>query len=136
MLAILGLLGVGALCALDSASKKSQMDSKYKKLDKQGAFMKSNYDRFYMIHQDYWDEWHTGNRESFPKEYIVYFERNYEAAKEYIFALTAAKEIEEGYAPVLHPGSYNKFTFDPMARFNSLYREKIKIFNETGKCYF
>lgn len=135
MSAILGLLGLGAICAIDSVNKNAQSKKKCEQLRNQGAFLKRDYQRNDMLFQDYWMDWFAGEGEFVPKEYHAYFHRNPEAAKEYIAALTSAQLIREGLAPIYCIGLYNKNTYDAFGRFNSLYREKIKIFNETGKLY-
>lgn len=135
MPAILTLLAIGAICAVDSANKNAQVKRNYKRLLEQGAFLKRDYEKHKMIFHDFWMDWFDGDRSYFPKAYHAYFERNPEAAKDYISALTSAQEIKEGRQPIFCVGLYDKSTYDPFSGFNYRYKEKIEIFNETGKMY-
>lgn len=124
-----GALAKEAKWRTDSKKKCAQMSS-------QGAFLPEDYKKHDMWYQDYARDWFQGEGKCVPKEYHAYFKKNRDAANKYLFALTSKKEVENGLQPVLHMGIYNKYTYDPFASFNSLYLEKIKIFNETGVYYW
>lgn len=93
-----------------------------------------DFNKFHMLWSDAADDW-AHDRKMFPKEYWAYLERNEKARNAYIEGLVGKQEMELGLKPVLCSPYYNKDTFDPFGMFNS-YKEKIKIFNETGRLYF
>lgn len=136
MSTILGLLGVGVFLALNSASESAKSKKKCAQLVDQGAFLERDYQKHSMIWQDYNRDWNSGERKHFPKEYHEYFKRNSDAKAEFVSALTSAQEIREGRQPILCVGLYNKNTYSPFSRFDYLYRDKIKIFNDTGVYYY
>ena len=133
---ILGLLVIVIYFLFKSASESAESKERCAKLVNQGAFLKRDYEKHRMIRQDFNRDWNCGERKHFPKEYHEYFERNSDAKAEFVSALTSAQEIREGRQPILCVGLYNKNTYSPFSRFDYLYRDKIKIFNDTEVYYF
>ena len=133
---ILGLLVIVIYFLFKSASESAESKKKCAQLVDQGAFWKRDYERNNILFHDYYMDWFAGEGEFVPKEYHDYFRRNKEAAIMHTKALTSAQLIKEGLSPIWCGGLYNKYTFEPFGAFNHLYKDKIKIFNETGKLYF
>lgn len=122
-------------CLVKDSNRKEKLKKAYERMVDEGVFLPKNPQKSSMINQDIWYDWH-GDKELFPKEYINYFEKNTQALIKYIMALQCREEIKLGYQPSYCLGSYNKHTYNPFKNFNTLYQEKIKIFNETGKYYY
>lgn len=100
----------------------------------QGAFLPFNPAKSDMIRQDINYDWNH-ERKLFPQNYIKYLSVNPEALCEFKMALQGQEEIANKIRPTLVTGLYNNETYDPYFRFNAKYREKIKIYNDTGRYY-
>lgn len=132
---LLGFLFVCIICLFGSLDRKSKSVEKNKRLSDQGAFLKRDYDRHREIFHDYWMDWYCGDGKCVPEEYVIYLDRNPEAAATYIHALTSKQEVLEGLQPYSYIGTYNKNTYNAFDRFNYLYKKKIDTYNKTGKFY-
>ena len=128
------LLAVIFVLWLADRRKTAKANKKVAEMPARGEFIAKNYSFFNKAWQDASYDW-SGERKMFPKEYWAYFERNDKARAAYIEGLVGQQEMNSGYKPVLCDPYYNKYTFDPFGVFES-YKEKIKIFYETGKFYY
>lgn len=82
--------------------------------------------------QDVINDWHSGERKYFPKEYWRYLELNKNARIQYYSLYSDYLCYKAGVKGV--PKDYD--WEHPMKGFENANLENIKIFNETGKIYF
>ena len=133
-MSILALMGIAALVGADSVKTNYTRKQKCKTLHDQGRFRPTSYERFHMIYSDMFDDWYSGERKFYPKEYEMYFERNDKARAAYTAGLVTQQEASEGLRPVC--GNFNILDFHPFEAFHENYDNYIKIFNEIGRLYF
>lgn len=69
-----------------------------------------------------------------PEKYRKYFKCEDNARMAYVEGLVSQEEIRQGRKPSFCIGAYNKYTFDPFAKFNTLYAKDFEDYqNRTGK---
>lgn len=130
---IIELIAVIFVILFIEKRKNNNSNKKIAEMKARGEFDSKNYQFFERAWQDASYDW-LNERKLYPKEYWSYLERNPEALKIYKSGIVGKQEMEAGYKPVLCNPYYDKHTFDPFQSFNA-YKEKIRIYNETGKFY-
>ena len=68
-----------------------------------------------------------------PEKYRKYFKHQANARMAYVEGLVSQEEIKQGRKPSFYIGTYNKYTFDPFAKFKALYTKDFEDYkNGTG----
>lgn len=117
------------------ANNKTKQDKKVAKFRDQGAFLPTDYARSGELFMEYALNLQMGDGSCAPVKYREYLKHGGDAATEYAKALVQQQEIKEGRQPTYLVGLYNKYTFDPFARFHMLYPDSdIEDYNNrTGR---
>lgn len=125
------LLG-GAILGIDSLKTQYQTQKKTEELKDKGAFLPfpsgAHHD---IVFDNYYNDFTSGERKHFPRQYWAYMERNKDAVAWYAQGLAWQHEINEGYRPhgII---DYNRYTFEPFGMFHARYDEKIEELNRNG----
>ena len=128
---LLGLVVVLILVAGSSINTKADMIEATKDMKERGYF-NEDYEAQQRITQDVINDWYSGERKYFPKEYWNYLELNKNARIQYYNLYSNYLCYKAGVKGV--PKYYD--WEHPMKGFEEANLENIKIFNETGKYYF
>lgn len=128
---LLGLIVVLLLVGGSSISTRANMMEKTEDMKRRGYF-NEDYQAQQRIVQDVINDWHSGERKYFPKEYWNYLELNKNARIQYYNLYSNYLCYKAGVKGV--PKDYD--WEHPMKAFENATLENIKIFNETGKFYF
>ena len=128
---LLGLIVVLLLVGGSSISTRADMMEATEDMKRRGCF-NEDYQAQQRITQDVINDWYSGERKYFPKEYWRYLELNKNARTHYIWHYSNYLFYKAGVKGV--PKDYD--WKHPMKGFENANLENIKIFNETGKFYF
>jgi len=128
-------LGIIAAAIAQDAHQNYQIKKKGEQLRAQGAYLPKNEELHNKLFHDYWSDFQEEKGELVPLEFIPYFKINNYAARSFIEASVAQKEIRAGYQPCRGIATYDKNTFNALGYFYTNYLDKIETYNRTGVYY-
>lgn len=103
------------------------------KLRDQGAFLPIDFAERDKLFTEYNINIACSDGRYAPEKYRTYFKHAHNARMAYVEGLVSQEEIKQGRKPSFCIGTYNKYTFDPFAKFNALYAKDFEDYeNRTG----
>ena len=103
------------------------------KLRDQGAFLPVDFVERDKLFTKYDLDIEFGDGACVPEKYREYFKYFSGPRTAYVEGLVSQEEISKGRKPSFCIGTYNKYTFDPFAKFNAKYSQEAEDFyNRVG----